>query len=62
MLDFAVNKFKSMGYKGIFLWVLEKNNKARRCYEKHGFCFDGTKREVTYGKLLVKLRYVPDLC
>ncbi len=46
----------------LFLWVLEKNNKVRRCYEKHGFRFDGTKREVTYGKLLVQLRYVLDLC
>lgn len=62
MLDFAVNELKSMGHKEIFLWVLEENNKARRCYEKHGFRFDGTKREVTYCKLLVQLRYVLDLC
>ena len=42
----------------IFLWVFEDNMRARLFYEKHGFAFDGTKREVQYGKPLVQLRYV----
>jgi len=58
ILDFAINKLKSLGHKKIYLWVLEENNRARRFYEKHGFRFDGTKREREYGKPLVQLQYV----
>ena len=58
MLDFAIGELKNIGHKNITLWVFEKNNGARRFYEKNGFCFDGTKRETTnYGGLLVQLRY-----
>ena len=61
MLDFAINELKRVEPKEIFLWVFEENNRARRFYEKYGFGFDGTKREVKYGKPLVQLRYVLDL-
>lgn len=58
MLNFAINELKRIEPKEIFLWVFEDNNRARRFYEKHSFSFDGTKREVKYGKPLVQLRYV----
>ncbi len=29
----------------VTLWVLEKNEKARRFYEKHGFSHDGARRQ-----------------
>ncbi len=58
MLNFAINELKRAEQKEIFLWVFEENNRARRFYEKHSFSFDGTKREVKYGKPLVELRYV----
>lgn len=62
MLDFATNELKSEGHKKIFLWVFEENNRARRFYEKHGFSFDGTKRENDkYGKMLVQLKYTLEL-
>jgi ribosomal protein S18 acetylase RimI-like enzyme len=61
MLDFAINELRLVEPKEIFLWVLEENNRARRFYEKHSFSFDGTKREVKYGKPLVQLRYVLNL-
>ena len=58
MLDFAIGNLKCIGHKNITLWVLEKNIRARRFYEKNGFSFDGTKREnAKYGNLLVQLRY-----
>jgi len=59
LLDFALAELKHAGKKNVFLWVFEENKKARRFYEKHGFCFDGTKREVDkYGCIsLVQLRY-----
>jgi len=58
LLDFEINELKSFGCKKIFLWVFEKNYRARRFYEKHGFGFTGKTREVDkYGKPLVQLEY-----
>lgn len=39
------------------LWVLEKNPRARRFYERHGFCFDGT-RYVDERLSLTEVRHV----
>jgi len=61
MLDFAINELKCAGHKNISLWVFEENKRARRFYEKNNLYFDGTKREATYGKLLVQLKYVLNL-
>ncbi len=58
MLDFAIKELKRLKPKEIYLWVFEENNRARQFYEKFNFSFDGTKREVNYGKSLVQLRYV----
>lgn len=58
LLDFAISELKRVEQKEIFLWVFERNNRARRFYEKYNLSFDGTKREVNYGKPLVQLRYV----
>ncbi len=45
LMDFALSELSRLGYKRVFLWVLEKNSRARRFYEKCGFTFDGTARE-----------------
>ena len=37
------------GYNTIFVWVLEKNERAIRFYHKYGFEFDGRKKQWTYG-------------
>ena len=58
MMDYAIDKLKCMGYNEIILWVLEENDRARRFYEKCNFVFDGTKREIEIGKVLIKIRYV----
>ena len=57
MMNYAVETLKNMGYDEIILWVLEDNNRARRFYEKCGFVFDGTKKEIIIGKPLIEIRY-----
>ncbi|ACV09324.1 GNAT family N-acetyltransferase [Jonesia denitrificans] len=40
------------------LWVFEKNDRARRFYERHGFTHDGVERIENYGDdYLTSLRY-----
>jgi len=56
-MDFAVGELRSRGYDTIILWVLEDNVAARRFYEKCGFSFDGTKKEIIIGKPLIAVRY-----
>jgi len=57
MMDFATSRLNNIGYNKIILWVLEENHRARRFYEKCGFLFDGTKKEITIGKPLIEIRY-----
>jgi len=59
IMDFAVNELKCEKTKEIYLWVFEKNHRARRFYEKYGFRADGAQKESgRYGIPLVELRYV----
>ena len=44
-------------YMCYYLWVLEANSRARRFYEKCGFTFDGTQKEINIDKPLVEMRY-----
>ena len=57
MMDYAIETLKNMGYNEIILWVLEENHRARKFYEKCGFVFDGTKKEIIIGKPLIEIRY-----
>lgn len=55
----AVEELKAMGFKDIFLWVLEENHNARRFYEKCGFSYSGEQyTDNIGGKDLVELQYV----
>ncbi len=59
LLETAVSELKSLGYKDIFLWVLEENIKARLFYERFGFT--PTKdylNDHIGGKDLREIRYV----
>jgi len=58
LLDFEIQELKKINPKEIFLWVFEANTRARKFYEKSGFCYDGTKREEKYGIPITQLRYV----
>lgn len=37
LINNAIQVLKEAHYKGIYLWVLEENKRARRFYEKHHF-------------------------
>ena len=45
-------------YNTIFVWVLEKNERAIRFYHRYGFEFDGCKKEWTLGKPVSIVRMV----
>lgn len=59
LLETAVEELKLMGFKTIFLWVLEDNHRARHFYEKYEFKDSGAYRnDVIGGKQLRELQYV----
>lgn len=41
MLSEALSR---IGERTVFLWAFKENTRARRFYEKHGFCWDGSER------------------
>ena len=59
LLNAAVAELHRMGFNDIFLWVLEENLRARRFYEKNGFCFCGRYLDDNIGgKPLREMMYV----
>ena len=59
LMEEVLNRMKTAGYPGCFLYVLRENNRARRFYVKHGFAWDGHSLEVslTPSVVLTDLRY-----
>lgn len=58
MLNHIINEIKSAEFKSVLLWVFEKNIRARKFYEKHGFeLTDNT--QVSYGT--VEVMYCKEL-
>ena len=49
---------KLAAYKRIAVWVLKDNDRAIRFYERYGFRFDGTEKEVKLGTPNTELRMV----
>lgn len=49
---------KLAGYKKIAVWVLKGNDRAIKFYERYGFRFDGTEKEVKLGTPNTELRMV----
>lgn len=56
-----ISILKNEGFDKVSLWVLEDNISARRFYEKFGFEYDGTKKELNFGKVINEIRYRRDL-
>lgn len=55
----AVRGLEEMGFRDIFLWVLEENTNARRFYEKQGFVPNGKYLDDNIGgKPLREIQYV----
>ena len=49
---------RQIGNQPVFLWAFRDNTRARRFYEKHGFCWDGTERVSEFdGALEVRYQY-----
>lgn len=48
---------KQIGNRPVFLWAFKENKRARRFYEKHGFCWDGSERVSEFDHA-VEVRYV----
>lgn len=49
LLAAAVETLAGQGFRDVLLWVLEENRRARRFYEKHGFCPTGDFMEQEIG-------------
>ena len=47
LLNEAISRLKE--YNTIFVWVLEKNERAIRFYHRYGFEFDGCRKEWNFG-------------
>ena len=55
----VIEELKKMGYRNIFLWVLEKNLRARKFYEKEGFSMsDDYLDDNIGGKDVREIRYI----
>lgn len=59
LLEKAVQELREMGFKQIFLWVLEDNHRARHFYEKCGFKNSGKYMDNDIGgRQLREFQYV----
>ncbi len=47
-------------YDRIVVWVLQGNKRAIRFYERYGFRFDGTQKEILLGTPTMELRMIYD--
>ena len=63
LLEEMVRRLTRAGHAGCFLYVLRENEGARRFYERHGFCWDGSQAEVPLPPDVVctDLRYIRPL-
>lgn len=57
LLQFGVKKLFDMGYIDISLWVFERNERARRFYEKNGFVIDAAINTRKPDSGVVEIRY-----
>jgi GNAT superfamily N-acetyltransferase len=55
--DAAVAELQARGCERARLWVLERNSRARRFYERHGWRPDGTSRVVEFPPNPIDLGY-----
>lgn len=49
---------KLSAYKKIVVWVLEGNRRAIRFYERYGFRFDGTRKQIMLGTANTEVRMI----
>ena len=49
---------KLSNYRKIYVWVFEGNSRAIRFYERCGFQFDGTRKQIRLGTANTEIRMV----
>jgi len=58
LLGVAVERLVGMNCAGAVLWVIDRNLRARRFYEKHGWRVDGeSKAELVGDREIIEVRY-----
>ena len=63
LLRNSVEWLSEQGFNRVYLWALDTNIRARRFYEKHGFCENGDKMSCEIGGTTVTdIRYIKQRC
>lgn len=58
LMESVISELEKLGYKDVFLWVLEENIKARNFYQKFGFTQTNDFFDINIGgKALREIRY-----
>lgn len=59
LIEEAVRRLREDGFRNVFVFVLQENEKARRFYSTHGFEWDGTHADIPFppDTICVDLRY-----
>lgn len=60
LMQAALEELKAMGFDSVSLWVLDKNARARRFYEKCGFSPDGASKDSGLGDE-IEIRYSAEI-
>lgn len=59
LFEATLNELIKLGYKSVFLWVLEENTRAKRFYEKQKFKFSDKSNYINIGgKNLKEVAYM----
>jgi ribosomal protein S18 acetylase RimI-like enzyme len=58
LLESSLEKLRQEGFETFSIWVLKENKNAIAFYEKCGFVFDGTEKEVLYTTPVTCRRYM----
>ncbi len=63
LMEEALRRMKAQGFEQVYVFVLRENEKSRRFYERHGFCWDGTHQDIPFppDTICVDLRYCKKL-
>jgi GNAT superfamily N-acetyltransferase len=59
--DQVLDRLRSRGSPRCHLWVLEHNDRARRFYERHGWCENGQTRAVPFPPYPIDVGYTIEL-
>lgn len=61
LMDSCLDHLRCAGFARVALWVLERNGRARRFYERWGLTTDGARRLEDLGAPVAEVRYLADL-